>query len=37
MNGQIHATSDGAGKGAIFHLLLPMATSQRPEGRTQAA
>lgn len=36
MNGQIHATSDGVGKGATFHLLLPMAP-QRPEGRTQAA
>jgi hypothetical protein len=36
MNGKIHATSDGTGQGAIFHLLLPMA-SQRPEGRTQAA
>ena len=37
MGGKIHATSDGAGKGASFHLLLPVATSQRPEGRTQAA
>jgi signal transduction histidine kinase len=36
MDGKIHATSDGAGKGAIFHLLLP-AAPQRPEGRTQAA
>lgn len=36
MNGQIHATSDGVGQGATFHLLLPMAP-QRPEGRTQAA
>jgi len=36
MNGQIHATSDGVGKGATFHLLLPMA-AQRAEGRTQAA
>ena len=37
MGGKIHATSDGAGKGASFHLLLPVATSQRSEGRTQAA
>jgi signal transduction histidine kinase len=36
MNGKIHATSDGAGKGATFHLLLPVGT-QRAEGRTQAA
>jgi sensor histidine kinase regulating citrate/malate metabolism len=36
MNGQIHATSDGAGLGATFHLLLP-AAPQRAEGRTQAA
>jgi hypothetical protein len=36
MNGQIHATSDGAGKGATFHLLLPTA-GPRAEGRTQAA
>jgi len=36
MGGKIHATSDGAGKGATFHLLLPMA-GQRAEGRTQAA
>jgi signal transduction histidine kinase len=36
MNGKIHATSDGTGKGATFHLLLPM-TGQRAEGRTQAA
>src|SRR5262249_35805685 len=37
MGGKIHATSDGAGKGASFHLLLPAATSPRSEGRTQAA
>jgi signal transduction histidine kinase len=37
MGGKIHATSDGAGKGASFHLLLPVASSQRSEGRTQAA
>ncbi len=37
MGGKIHATSDGAGKGASFHLQLPAATSQRSEGRTQAA
>jgi len=36
MNGKIHATSDGAGLGATFHLLLP-AAPQRAEGRTQAA
>lgn len=36
MNGKIHATSDGAGLGATFHLLLPMS-AQRAEGRTQAA
>ena len=36
MNGKIHATSDGAGQGATFHLLLP-AAPQRAEGRTQAA
>jgi signal transduction histidine kinase len=36
MDGKIHATSDGAGKGATFHLLLP-AAPQRTEGRTQAA
>jgi signal transduction histidine kinase len=36
MNGKIHATSDGPGQGATFHLLLPMA-GQRAEGRTQAA
>ena len=36
MNGQIHATSDGTGKGATFHLLLP-AAGPRAEGRTQAA
>jgi hypothetical protein len=36
MNGKIHATSDGAGKGATFHLLLPVGTP-RAEGRTQAA
>lgn len=37
MGGKIHATSDGAGKGASFHLLLPIAASQRSEGRTEAA
>jgi signal transduction histidine kinase len=36
MNGKIHATSDGGGLGATFHLLLPVAP-QRAEGRTQAA
>jgi len=36
MGGKIHATSDGSGKGATFHLLLP-AASQRAESRTQAA
>ena len=36
MDGKIHATSDGDGKGATFHLLLP-AAPQRSEGRTQAA
>jgi signal transduction histidine kinase len=37
MDGKIHATSDGIDRGATFHLLLPAATSRRPESRTQAA
>jgi C4-dicarboxylate-specific signal transduction histidine kinase len=37
MNGKIHATSDGRGKGATFHLLLPMATERRADNRVQAA
>ena len=37
MNGKIHATSEGAGKGATFHLLLPAAKDRRPENRVQAA
>jgi signal transduction histidine kinase len=37
MNGKIHATSDGVGKGATFHLLLPVAKERRPETRIHAA
>jgi signal transduction histidine kinase len=37
MNGKIHATSEGAGKGATFHLLLPAAKDRRAENRVQAA
>jgi signal transduction histidine kinase len=37
MGGKIHATSDGRGKGATFHLLLPMAPQRRSETRTHAA
>jgi sensor histidine kinase regulating citrate/malate metabolism len=37
MNGKIHATSDGEGKGATFHLLLPAAKDRRPDTRIQAA
>ncbi len=37
MGGRIHATSDGRGMGATFHLLLPLATDRRAEGRIQAA
>jgi len=37
MNGKIHATSDGRGKGATFHLLLPMAPERRADSRIQAA
>lgn len=37
MNGKIHATSEGEGKGATFHLLLPAAKDRRAENRGQAA
>jgi signal transduction histidine kinase len=37
MNGKIHATSEGEGKGATFHLLLPAAKDRRAETRVQAA
>ena len=37
MGGKIHATSDGKGKGATFHLLLPVAERGGGENRTQAA
>jgi signal transduction histidine kinase len=37
MNGKIHATSEGEGKGATFHLLLPAAKDRRAENRVQAA
>jgi signal transduction histidine kinase len=37
MNGKIHATSEGEGKGATFHLLLPAARDRRVENRVQAA
>jgi signal transduction histidine kinase len=37
MNGKIHATSDGRGTGATFHLLLPIASERRADGRNQAA
>jgi len=36
MNGKIHATSDGRGHGATFHLLLPVAPGHRSD-RVQAA
>ncbi len=37
MGGKIHATSEGKGKGATFHLLLPMAAGRGADSRTQAA
>ena len=37
IKGKIHATSDGSGKGATFHLLLPIAPERRADGRIQAA
>jgi hypothetical protein len=37
MGGKIHATSDGKGRGATFHLLLPTAQDRRAGGRGQAA
>jgi signal transduction histidine kinase len=37
MGGKIHATSDGKGRGAAFHLLLPMAGGRGAENRSQAA
>jgi len=37
MGGKIHATSEGKGKGATFHLLLPAAAGRGAENRTQAA
>lgn len=37
MGGKIHATSDGKGKGATLHLLLPVAPDRRQEGRGHAA
>jgi signal transduction histidine kinase len=37
MKGKIHATSEGEGTGATFHLLLPAAKDRRAETRVQAA
>lgn len=37
MGGKIHASSDGAGAGATFHVLLPAASDARSRDRTQVA
>lgn len=37
MGGKIHASSDGAGSGATFHVLLPAMTDAKPRERSHVA
>lgn len=37
MGGKIHATSDGPGAGATFHMLMPVLTDAKAQDRSQVA